>query len=201
MFATQHALLKLMDRFLRLHDRQPIGTLDIAWIFPKLVCIRVEHIVKTPPPRKFNSHLEVFKPMSLDELYKLYHPDYYIREQGDPCFQRRLCLFDQLHVITDIHLKKGAYLLSSSALDSDFACQHQVALWPKRIETLSLRIDDQVLDATTISTFEVVLDIISLSMRPLDRPPLLGDTPRHSGLALTCHPQVLETFIRNVSCV
>jgi hypothetical protein len=69
---TSLAILKRIDRFVRLHNRQPVRDLDVTTLFPQLVCMRVTEYQRQTIPRKFTYWLDIFRPMSFSDIHHLF---------------------------------------------------------------------------------------------------------------------------------
>lgn len=192
---TSFAILKRIDRFVRFHQRQPLGDLDTTTIFPQLVCMRVEECQRQTIPRKYTYWLDLFRPMSLNDIHYLFDTESRIANPQDPCFNKYLCMYQAMSNLEEICIRKGAYLLPSAIND----CGHCTIQWRRPKTDLSLEIDDEVPNVDTVRSMEIVLEMLNYATVPEERRPLMGTAAKKKGLILTCRPQVFEAFIRVVS--
>lgn len=93
---TSLAILKRIDRFVRLHNRQPVGDLDVTTIFPQLVCMRVIECQRQTIPRKFTYWLDIFRPMSFNDIHHLFGAESRIASFQDPCYPKYLCIYQAI---------------------------------------------------------------------------------------------------------
>ncbi|KAJ9094742.1 hypothetical protein QFC21_005900 [Naganishia friedmannii] len=191
------AALKMLDRCVRIHNRQPLGRIDITTIFPRLVCMCVSGIQHKTIPREITNRLEVFRPMSLDVIHHLYDAEGDIQDTNDPCYHKYQCVYTFLPDLDEILIRKGARLLASNVKE----CSHAIDSWTRGRYgeppgALRIRIEDERLDPGMETTMRIVLDLLTYSTRPARRPRLL-EKSRKRGLVLTCYPPIFEAFNRS----
>jgi hypothetical protein len=190
---TPLAVLQMIDRFVRLHNGKPLGELDITEIFPQLICMRVEDggydgKYMTDPFR-----LELFRPMSLDDIHCLEFDDaLYMKDDWNPCYAKQVCIYQLLPSITSIRIRGGAHILPSSIED----CAHAARLWKNPKTKFSLQIDSEVTDYDLECSIARVLDMLAEGTHPEERQPLLGQSARKRRITLSCYPALFDAFIR-----
>lgn len=195
MYKTHHAVLQTIDRFVRLHNGQPIGDLDVTTIFPQLVCMLVESSQRQASRTKSTYRLELFRPMSLDAIHHMFDAERRIEDIQDPCYQKYVCVYQVLANMTGLCIRKGASLLPSSISE----CKHCINQWKKPRTDFILQIESEVPDEGIIDSMKIVLDLIARATDPEERQPLFGTSAKKKRLILMCHPPVFEAFIRVVS--
>lgn len=157
--------------------------------------MRVAECQRRTIPRKFTYSLDLFRPMSFDNIYQLMIVEQRIGFKRDPCYQKYVCVYQILSNMTEVRIRKGSSLLPSSISP----CRHSALHWKKPQADLCLEIDSEIPDQDIVASMEIVLDLIKNATDPEERRPLLGKSATKKRLVLGCHPPVFEAFIRVVS--
>jgi hypothetical protein len=71
------------------------------------------------------SRIEVFRPLSLDDIHHLYDVDCRISSAQDPCYEKYVCAFNILDNLDELEFREGGYLVASTFQN----CRHFEASW------------------------------------------------------------------------
>lgn len=188
----------MVDRFVRLHNGKPLDELDITTIFPQLVCMRVEDGGYDARSMTDPFRLELFRPMSLDDIHCLEFDDaLYMKDKSNPCYDKQVCIFQLLAKLTVLRIREGAHILPSVVDD----CAHAARLWKTPKTKFCLQFDSEETNYDLECSIVYILDMLKEGTHPDERQPLLGQSARKRRISLSCYPALFDAFIRVVSLV
>jgi hypothetical protein len=174
--------------------------MDFAVFFPQLVAVRIVEFPAKTNARRHTSRLEVFRPLSLDNIHHLYEGDCRISSAQDPCYQNYVCIYNILDDLDEVDFREGACLVGPTVQN----CRHFEENWKRQSwgnppeDTLTVSISSEEPDENTEATIRLIFELLTLSTRPDRRQPLLGYSLKRR-LTVTLERSVFSTFVRLVS--
>jgi hypothetical protein len=199
-----------------MHHGLDIEDSNVNVLFPRLIAMRTVNVAATMMGRdqrlvtlagavmernnRLISRIEVFRPLSLDNIHHLFDVDCRISSAQDPCWHKYVCIYDILDDLVVLTFKEGGYLVASTFQD----CTSFERNWARQgrgnisEEALEVNISSKEPNDNIDTTIQLVFEIMTYSTRPDRRRPFLGSSMKR-GLTVNCSRWVFESFVHLAS--